>query len=95
MILKKRILKNKLLDDTLKVQPVRKNTGLFGQTIHKSAEIASFKIGTFTISNPTTVFALDEDGYYSTLDGVLLGGKFFKNYKLILNYSKKYLVLTK
>lgn len=92
---KELILKNKILNDTLKVQPERVNIGFFGQTIHKSARITSFKIGTFTVYSPNTVFALDEDGYYSTLNGVLLGGKFFKNYKLILNYSKKYLVLTK
>ena len=89
------ITKNKLENDTLKVQPDRVNTGLLGQTIHKSACISSFNIGDIKISNPNTVFSFDEDGYYSKLDGVLLGGQFFKNYKLILNYPKKYLVLTK
>ncbi len=89
------IIKNKLSGDTLKIQPERVNTGLGGQTIHKSATINSFKIGSIKITNPNTVFSFDEDGYYSTLDGVLLGGQFFKNYKLILNYPKKYLVLTK
>jgi Aspartyl protease len=89
------IIKNKLSNDTLKIQPERVNIGLGGQTIHKSATINSFNIGTITIVNPNTVFSFDEDGYYSTLDGVLLGGQFFKNYKLILNYPKKYLVLTK
>ena len=92
---KKYITKNKLQKDTLKVQPAKVNSGLFGQTIHKSASISSFKIGSLTISKPNTVFSFDEDGFYSTLDGVLLGGQFFKDYKLILNYPKKYLVLTK
>lgn len=89
------IIKNKLENDTLKVQPKRVNIGLGGKTIHKSACINSFSIGSIKISNPNTVFSFDEDGFYATLDGVLLGGKFFKNYKLILNYPKKYLVLTK
>lgn len=95
LIGKELIKKNKILNDTLKIQPERVNTGFLGQTIHKSAKITSFKIGTFTDTNPNTIFALDEDGYYATLDGVLLGGKFFKNYKLILNYPKKYVVLIK
>jgi hypothetical protein len=89
------IIKNKLANDTLKNQPDRVNIGLGGQTIHKSATINSFNIGSIKITNPNTIFSFDEDGYYSTLDGVLLGGQFFKNYKLILNYPKKYLVLTK
>lgn len=92
---KKIITKNKLEKDTLKIQPNRINSGLFGQTIHKSASISSFKVGSLTISKPYTVFSFDNDGYYSTLDGVLLGGQFFKDYKLILNYPEKYLVLTK
>ncbi|MDQ3021431.1 MAG: retropepsin-like domain-containing protein [Bacteroidota bacterium] len=87
------ITKNKLEGDTLKVQPNRVNTGLGGQTNHKSASISSFKIGSIKITDPNTVFSFDEDGYYSTLDAVLLGGQFFKKYKLILNYPKKYLVL--
>jgi hypothetical protein len=89
------IIKNKLVNDTFKVQPNRVNVGLGGQTIHKSASINSFNIGSIKISNPNTVFSFDKDGFYSTLDGVLLGGQFFKNYKLVLNYPKKYLVLTK
>ena len=90
---KKFILKNKLENDTLQVQPERNNFGFGGETIHKSAIINSFKIGSLTISNPNTIFSFDQDGIYSTLDGVLLGGLFFKNYKLTLNYPKKYLVL--
>ena len=89
------IIKNKLATDTLKIQPDRVNIGLGGKTIHKSATINSFNIGSIKITNPNTVFSFDKDGYYSTLDGVLLGGQFFKNYKLILNYPKKYLVLSK
>lgn len=89
------IINNKLEKDTLKVQPKRVNIGLGGETIHKLASINSFSVGSIKISNPNTVFSFDEDGFYSTLDGVLLGGKFFKNFKLILNYPKKYLVLTK
>ncbi len=89
------IRKNKLVNDTLKVQPKRVNIGLGGETIHKLGCINSFSIGSIKISNPNTVFSFDEDGFYSSLDGVLLGGQFFKNYKLILNYPKKYLVLTK
>ena len=89
------IIKNKLVNDTFKVQPNRVNIGLGGQTIHKSASINSFNIGSIKISNPNTVFSFDEDGFYSTLNGVLLGGQFFKNFILILNYPKKYLVLTK
>ena len=89
------IIKNKLASDTLKIQPVRVNIGLGGQTIHKSAIINSFTIGSIKITNPNTVFSFDENGYYSTLDKVLLGGQFFKNYRLIFNYPKKYLVLTK
>jgi hypothetical protein len=65
------------------------------ETNNKLASINSFSLSSIKISNPNTVFSFDEDGFYSTLDGVLLGGKFFKNYKLILNYPKKYLVLTK
>jgi hypothetical protein len=87
------IKKHKLANDTLKVQPRMVNSGLGGQTIHRSARITSFSIGSIKISDPKTIFAFDEDGFYSTLDGVLLGGAFFKNYKLILNYPKKYVVL--
>ena len=87
------IINNKLEKDTLKVQPKRVNIGIGGETIHKSARINSFSIGPLKILNPNTVFSFDEEGFYSTFDGVLLGGKFFKNYKLILNYPKKYLVL--
>jgi predicted aspartyl protease len=92
---KKFIIKNKLAKDTLKIQPKRVNIGLGGETIHKLAKINSFSIASITISKPNTVFSFDEEGFYSTLDGVLLGGKFFKSYRLLLNYPKKYLVLTK
>jgi predicted aspartyl protease len=89
------LLSNKLVGDTLKIQPSRVNIGLGGETIHKSGIINGFEIGSLKIQNPDTIFSFDSDGFYSTFDGVLLGGKFFKNYKLILNYPKKYLVLTK
>lgn len=92
---KKFIIKNKLAKDTLKIQPKRVNIGFGGETTHKVANINSFSIGTISISKPNTVFSFDEDGFYSTLNGALLGGKFFKNYTFILNYPKKYLVLKK
>ena len=88
------IRKNKLENDTLKVQLERNNIGFGGVTIHKSAIISSFKVGSITILNPNAIFSFDEEGIYSTLDGVLLGGQFFKNYKLTLNYPKKYVILT-
>lgn len=89
------LLNNKLEGDTLEIQPDFINTGLGGETIHKSGIINSFTIGSLTIKKPKIIFAFDSEGIYSDFDGALLGGKFFKNYKLILNYPKKYLVLIK
>lgn len=89
------LINNKLEGDTLKIQPVFVNTGFGGETIHKSGVINGFTIGSLSIQNPKTIFAYDNEGIYSTFDAVFLGGKFLKNYKLILNYPKKYLVLTK
>lgn len=87
------ILNNKLENDTLIIQPKSVNTGLGGETIHKTGTIKNFGIGTIKIKNPLTIFSFDNDGFYSTFDGVLLGGRFFKSYKLIINYPKKYLAL--
>lgn len=89
------LLNNKLEGDTLKIQPGRVNIGIGGETNNKSGIINGFAIGSLTIQKPVTLFSFDNEGFYSTFDGVLLGGKFFKNYKLIINYPKKYLVLTK
>jgi hypothetical protein len=88
------IKKNGLENDTLKVQTTRVNTGLGGETNNKLGRINSFAFGPVRISNPETLFSFDEEGFYSTYNGVLLGGRFFRNYRLILNYPKKYAVLT-
>jgi Aspartyl protease len=89
------IINNKLEADTLKIQPRFVNTGFGGETIHKAGIINGFSVGSFSIHNPGSIFAYDNDGIYSTFDAVFLGGKFLKNYKLILNYPGKYLVLSK
>jgi predicted aspartyl protease len=94
MVLGKQLIKKyKLAADTLKVQPERVNIGLGGETNHKIGKIRSFKIGKEITNYQEVVFAFDKEGFYSTLDGVLLGGAFFKNYTLVLNYPKQYIVL--
>jgi len=89
------VIDNKLENDTLRIQPKRDNAGLGGETIHKSGVIKGFSIGAVKVQKSNAIFSFDNEGVYSNFNGVLLGGQFFKTHKLILNYPKKYLVLTK
>jgi predicted aspartyl protease len=92
---KRYIARNGLSADTLKRQPPRLDKGLGGDTYNRKGRIGSLSIGSLRVGNPDVLFSFDREGFYAGFDGALLGGRFFKNYKLVLNYPAKYLVLTK
>jgi predicted aspartyl protease len=86
---------NDLASDTLKRQPARVSKGLGGDTNNKAGRIKSFSLGPVIVNKPDVLFSFDREGFYAGFNGALLGGRFFRTYKLILHYPGKYMLLVK
>jgi len=89
--------KHKLLDSVPHTISITSGALLAGRSTGKIGRVKSFQMGSFVIKEPVVNFSQDTEGTEGekadTVYGGLIGGEILRRFKLIVDYSRKRIIL--